>query len=153
AAFGGDAELRYMTPRRGNTRLRAGDAVLRMHDAEIELGAGRKLEIAERLIERVVGALDRHRHMNVGELVRDRAGQCIREADHLRRVLRLDEMLAGKIPVAEMQADLDVGGNARTQALHAREERLRRLARVRRGAGLLAVPHDHLVAEVPLDAE
>src|SRR5580692_10628867 len=68
AAFGGDAEFRRVPPRRREPGPRAFDAVLGMNEAEKKLGALAECEIAERTMERVVVAFDRHRHMNIGEL-------------------------------------------------------------------------------------
>ena len=152
AAFGGDAEVRRVAARRGDARLGACDAVFGVHQAEKQRGAIAELEIAQRPIERIVAAINRNRHVDISELVRDRLGQRVGEIDHPRRVLRLDKMLGAEIAVAQMQAELDVVGNRGAQPLHAGDNLVvRNIARYR--VARLAVPDHHLVADVPLDAE
>ena len=85
-------------------------------------------------MECVVGALGRYRHVNIGELVGDRVRERIRELDHLGGVHRLDEMMAGEIAVAEVQAELDRRPAPQPNPLHAREQRIARLAGVRHRA-------------------
>src|SRR5271165_4216120 len=71
AAFGGDAEQRRVTARRGDAGFGALGAVLGVHDAEEERGTFGELEIAKRPVKGVVAAVHRHGHMNVSELVRN----------------------------------------------------------------------------------
>ena len=78
--------------------------------------------------------------------------QRIGEFDHLRRVLRLDEMFGAEIAVAKMQAELDVVGHRGAQPLHALDQLFARHVGGHGIAGL-AVPDHHLVAYVPLDTE
>jgi hypothetical protein len=148
----GDAEIRRVAARRRNTRLGAGNSVLGMHQAEKKFGPLAELEIAKRPMERIIAALYRHRHVKIGELVRDRFRQRIGELDHPRRIFRLDEMPRAEIAVAEMQAKLDVVGYRRAQTLHAPHKLFARHVCGHR-VGRLAVPDDHLVADVPLDAK
>ncbi len=111
-----------------------------------------QLEIAPGAVKRVVAALDRHRHVDISELVFDRFRQRIGEIHHLCRILRLDKMLGAKIAVAQMQAELDVVGHRGAEAPDALEQLLARHVRRHRVARL-AVPDHHLVADVPLDAK
>src|SRR5437016_9382123 len=70
-----------------------------------------------------------------------------------RRALRLHKMAPREIAVTEMRANLHVDWNASAQALHALKDALARLVRMRHAISPLAIPDDHLVAQVPLNAE
>ena len=153
AAFGRDAEAGGVAAGGADARPRALDTVLGMHHAEIQFGPLRERKLAERSMKRVVGALDRHRHVDVGELVPDRPGERIGEVHHRRRIFRLDEVVAREIAIAEMQAELDIVRHDSANPRHALQERRTRHLWIRHRAGLLAIPDHHLVAEVPLDAE
>ena len=62
-------------------------------------------------------------------------------------------MPAGEIAVAKMETELDIVRHAGRNPFHALEELLAWLLGVRHRVGRLAVPDDHLVADVPLQAK
>src|ERR1022692_1587337 len=111
AAFCGNSESADISAGRQHPLLGALDTVGRVHKSEIKLGTGIQFEIAERLEKSVVGAGDRHRHMHVGDRVRDGYYQCVGKVDHLFGVTRLYEMLSIEVAITKMKAELDVLGH------------------------------------------
>ena len=124
-----------------------------MHQAEIKLRAGRELEAGEGLEIGVIVARDRHRHMHISERMLDGRDDVVGDGDELAGILRLDRVPGAEIAVAEMDAKFDIGRHGRRQAAERRHHLLRRHGDRREEILRLAVIADHLVADVPLDAE
>ena len=93
---------------RRDALARALDAVLGMDYPEIEFGARVETQLIERLEESVVVALDRNRHVEKRQRMRDRLGDRVGELDHLAGITRLDEMLGFEIAVAQVDAEFDI---------------------------------------------
>src|ERR1044071_5065408 len=108
AALGRNPEWRSIATGHVDACLGSLHAILGVNQPEIQLRVGRKLEITQWLVERIVRAIDWNRHVNVSELVRNGLRQRIGEPDHLLRTLRLDEMTTREVPIAEMHADLHI---------------------------------------------
>src|SRR5215471_18790045 len=62
-------------------------------------------------------------------------------------------MLAAKVAIAEVKAELGVSGNKRCDADQARGNRLPRRIDQRKLILRLPIPQDHVVANIPLDAQ
>src|SRR5262245_57979769 len=75
------------------------------------------------------------------------------ELDHLASIARLQEMLGAKVRVTEMDAELDIRRNGLADPLQAAEDVLVRGANLGKHVERLSVPDQHLMADIPLDAE
>ena len=127
------------------------DAVRGVDDAEVDLHALGKL--FHRRKEIVGRARRRHRQMDVGNLVADVLHDCIRDIDEMPRRHRVKEVLAAKITVAEVKTELDIVRHRRADAHEPLCDVLLRGVHQRELILRLSVPDDHVVADVPLDAE
>ena len=122
-----------------------------MHKPEIELAIRGKRERSEWGKERVVVTLDRHRHVDVRDLVAGMENEFIGERNHARAVLGLDEMLGFEVAVAKMEAELDARRQIAAEPVGTLDD-----------AGLVddvcvegrpSVPQDHFDAKIPLQTE
>src|SRR5690242_6487482 len=91
--------------------------------------------------------------MDVRNLMPDAASKRVRNLDHLPGVARLDEMLGAEVAVAKMKPELDRCGHRRADAHHSSDDLVLGCLDARKHVVRLAIPEDHLVAKVPLDAE
>src|SRR4051812_33074758 len=67
AALGGDAKLADVALRGGDARHRAVDAALDVHEPQIQLRSGSQLQFFEGRVKRVIGSIERHRHVHPGD--------------------------------------------------------------------------------------
>src|SRR5579864_1328006 len=113
ATFRRNAEIRDILPRYVHSLPRPGNAIARMDETKVELGVGRQREAAQRCKEGIIRTLDWHRHVNPLDRPLHARNDEIGELNHLRRVARLDEMLAVEIAIAKVEAELDRRWNRR----------------------------------------
>src|ERR1043166_7187667 len=111
-----------------------------------------ELQIAQRCVERVVYAVDRHRHVHPLKRTLHSAGNQICQLHHLGGVRRLDEVFRIEISVAEMESELDILGNRAGESRKGIAQHV-----LHTGKWLsrwpAAVPHHHLDADVPLNCQ
>ena len=151
AAFGGDSELGHVLAGRGDAPVRCFGSV-HVHQAEIDFRAGIELQVAERLEIGVVVPVDGHRHVKVGQRVIGGRGDCVGQADHGRRVDRLDEVLGVVVAITQVNAHLHPGRNRIAQLRKRRGNNPFLVFHGRHDAGL-AVPGHCLDAHIPLDGQ
>src|SRR5215470_2184018 len=72
AALGRNPERWSIAAGHVDARLGPLHAILGVHQPEIEFGSSCQLEIAQRLVKRLVRAIDRNWHVNVSKLMRNR---------------------------------------------------------------------------------
>src|SRR3954452_12186731 len=91
--------------------------------------------------------------MDVSDRVPNRAGNGVGDVDEMPGGDRIEEMLAAEITVAKMKAQLDIVGNVSADARDARGNLALGRIDQRKLVLRLSVPDDHVMADVPLNAE
>src|SRR5262249_53149803 len=91
--------------------------------------------------------------MDVRNVMLHTTRERVRNLDHLARVARLDEMPGTKVAVAKVESELDPRRHRCADAYHPLNDVVLGRVDERKHVLRLPVPDDHLVAEVPLDAE
>ena len=100
------------------------DAILGVHQAEVQLGLWAEPQIFERRVKGRVGAVDRHRHVEPGDGSRHAARDQIGQLDHPGRIGRLDEVLCVVVAITEVKPQLDIGWHGAAQAAKDLRKRL-----------------------------
>src|SRR5512144_1785149 len=91
--------------------------------------------------------------MNIGDLVPDVLDDRVRDIDEMARRHRIEEMLAAESAVAKMKAKLDIIRHRIADADEPSRYVLPRGVHQWKLVLRLPVPDDHVVADIPLDAE
>src|SRR5215467_3541058 len=91
--------------------------------------------------------------MNIGDLMFDVSNDRVGRVDEMARRVRIEVMFAAEIAVTEMETELDIGGHRFADAGKARGDLLTRGLHEWKLVLRVSVPHDHVVANIPLDAE
>src|SRR6476660_10554356 len=153
ATFGRHTEFWNVFARKCDPLLGAFDTVGNVNEAEIDFRSWRQLEVAHRLEEFVRCARQGNRKMDVSDRVPHRTGNGVGDVDEMPGGDWIEEMLAAEIAVAKMKAQRDIVGNGSADARDARGNLALRRIDQRKLVLRLPVPDDHVVADVPLNAE
>src|SRR5215831_1796042 len=153
AAFRRNAEFRHVILSKRDAFVCAFDSVRGMNEPEIDLGTGRQGEFPHGREEVVGGAHQRHRQMNIGDLVLDAPNDRVGRVDEMASRVRIEIMFATEITITEMESEVDIGGHLFADAGKARRDVFARGLHEWELVLRVSVPHDHVVADIPLDAE
>ncbi len=139
------------TPKPSHVAACGGDPlprVVAVQEAEVELGVRLQREFGQRREVLVVGA--RHGDVDPVERASEAGRQRVRDLDELACVARLDEVAVRLVAVAEMEPELDAGGDVAAQSQQPLEDAA---AHVVEPCRRHAFEHRELEARVPLDRE
>jgi len=128
-------------------------AVGGMHHSEVDLGIRLEFQTPKWLEIRLIFARNRHREMNISEMMMNRLHECICDHDHFAGVDRFDKVLGVEIAITKMNSEFDLLRNRRRYSLHPIHDILLRSTDCRIPIRQLPVQDDHLDADIPLDAE